>query len=186
MDFDANVYWNKTATDQRKIAGTGDRASGFIGDRRNFTINTNGFDANNTTRFDTGPLQHALNYGADSFHDVVGTTGFGTIFTPSGERTVSGSFLQLKTNYANVLETITAARYDKYSLSGGGTGTQGDRISPKFTIGLTTIPGFTPYFIYAEGYRAPALTETPLVVFKAISEFEIVMLPPTAASPSAL
>ena len=160
FDFDGNVYWNKTATDQRKIAGTGDRASGFIGDRRNFTINTNGFDANNTTRFDTGPLQHALNYGGDSFHDVVGTTGFGTIFTPSGERTVSGSFVQLKTNYANVMETIAAFRYDKYSLSGGGTGTQGDRISPKFTFGLTTIPGFTPYFIYAEGYRAPALTET--------------------------
>jgi hemoglobin/transferrin/lactoferrin receptor protein len=112
------------ATDQRKIAGTGDLASGFIGNRRNFTINTNGFDANNTTRFDTGPLQHALNYGGDSFHDVVGTTGFGTIFTPSGERTVSGSFVQLKTNHANAMETIAAFRYDKYSLSGGGTGTQ--------------------------------------------------------------
>jgi hemoglobin/transferrin/lactoferrin receptor protein len=160
FDFDANVYRNRTATDQTKIAGTGDPASGFIGDRRNFTINTTGWDANNTSRFDTGPMQHAFNFGADSFHDQLGTTGFGTIFTPSGERTVSGSFGQVKTNWANVVETIAAARYDKYWLSGGGVGTEGDRVSPKYTIGLTTIPGFTPYFIYAEGYRAPALTET--------------------------
>jgi hypothetical protein len=136
------------------------RRRGFIGDRRNFTINTTGWDANNTSRVDTGPMQHAFNFGADSFHDQVGTTGFGTIFTPSGERTVAGSFAQVKTNWANVVETIAAARYDKYWLSGGGVGTEGDRVSPKYTIGLTTIPGFTPYFIYAEGYRAPALTET--------------------------
>jgi hemoglobin/transferrin/lactoferrin receptor protein len=95
LDFDANVYRNRTATDQTKIAGTGDPSSGFIGNMRNFTINTTGFDANNTTCFDTGPwMQHALNIGADSFHDQVGTTGFGTIFTPSGERTVSGNFWQ--------------------------------------------------------------------------------------------
>jgi hemoglobin/transferrin/lactoferrin receptor protein len=161
FDFDASVYRNRTATDQTKIAGTGDPSSGFIGNLRNFTINTTGFDANNTTRFDTGPwVQNALNIGADSFHDQVGTTGFGTIFTPSGERTVSGSFAQIKTNWLNAIETISAVRYDKYSLSGGGVGTDGDRLSPKFTVGLTTIRGFTPYFIYAEGYRAPAVTET--------------------------
>ena len=122
FDFDFNVYRNRTATDQTKIAGTGDASSGFVGNRRNFTINTTGYDFNNTTRFDTGPMQHALNVGADRFHDQVGTTGFGTIFTPSGERTVSGNFIQLKTNYSNAVETITAMRYDKYSLSGGGRG----------------------------------------------------------------
>jgi hemoglobin/transferrin/lactoferrin receptor protein len=31
FDFDANVYRNRTATDQTKIAGTGDPSSGFIG-----------------------------------------------------------------------------------------------------------------------------------------------------------
>jgi hemoglobin/transferrin/lactoferrin receptor protein len=160
FDFDFNVYRNRTATDQTKIAGTGDASSGFVGNRRNFTINTTGYDFNNTTRFDTGPMEHALNVGVDRFHDQVGNTGFGTIFTPSGERTVAGNFIQLKTNYANAVETISAMRYDKYSLSGGGVGTDGDRLSPKFTFALTTIPGITPYFIYAEGYRAPAVTET--------------------------
>ena len=160
FDFDGNIYRNRTSTDQTKIDGTGDRSSGFIGDRRNFTITTTGFDVNNTTRFDTGPWQHALNYGGDSFHDQVATNGFGTIFTPSGERTVSGEFVQLKTNFSYAVETITALRHDKYSLSGGGVGTEGNHLSPKFTIGWTMIPGITPYFIFAEGYRAPALTET--------------------------
>jgi len=160
FDFDGNVYWTKTATGQTKTAGTGDAATGFVGDHRNFTINTIGFDANNTSRFDTGPFRHAVTYGSDSFHDEVNNTGFGVVFTPTGERTVSGSFVQVKTDFASVLETISAARYDKYSLQGGGVGTQGDRVSPKFTVGLTAIRGFTPYFTYAEGYRAPAVTET--------------------------
>ena len=182
LDFDANIYENKTSTDQTKIAGTGDRVSGFIGNRRNFTIDTTGFDANNTTRFDTGPLAHAVNVGGDSFHDVVSTNGFGTIFTPSGERTVSGSFLQLKTNYANAFETISAVRYDQYSLSGGGYGTDGQRASPKFTVGLTTIPGFTPYFIYAQGYRAPALTETLVAGIHPVSP-QFTFLPNPGLSP---
>jgi hemoglobin/transferrin/lactoferrin receptor protein len=45
-------------------------------------------------------------------------------------------------------------------LEGGGFQTNGDRVSPKFTVGLTAVRGFTPYVIYAEGYRAPAVTET--------------------------
>ncbi len=31
---------------------------------------------------------------------------------------------------------------------------------PKLTVGVTPITGITPYVTYAEGYRAPALTET--------------------------
>jgi hemoglobin/transferrin/lactoferrin receptor protein len=160
LDFDANVYWNKTATDQRKIAGTGDRASGFIGDRRNFTINTVGYDWNNTTRFDTGPIRHALTYGTDGFQDEVENRGFGTVFTPSGERIVSGGFGQLKSNFANLVESIGALRYDRYALQGGGYQSNGNRVSPKLTVGLIAIRGFTPYATYAEGYRAPAVTET--------------------------
>jgi hemoglobin/transferrin/lactoferrin receptor protein len=167
FNFDGSVYWSKTATDQAKIDGTPDAVTGRIGDRRNFTINTYGFDFNNTLRFDVGPLRNAFTVGMDSFQDFVDTTGFGTIFTPGGARTVSGAFAQMKTNAANIIEVIAAARYDKYDLRSTGTigtngvaGSSGDRVSPKITIRLTPIPGITPYFIYAEGYRAPAVTET--------------------------
>ncbi len=162
FDWDGTVYWTSTATDQIKTGGLppGFGGIGNIGDRRNFTIETVGFDLHNTSRFDTGGFRHALTYGVDGFQDQVTTTGFGTVFTPAGERTVSGGFVQLKSNYSTWLEVISAARYDNYRLEGGGLQTEGDRLSPKITVGVTPFAGFQPYVTYAEGYRAPAVTET--------------------------
>ena len=51
MDFDGNVYWTRTATDQQKIDGTPSAVSGRLGDTRNFTLNTIGFDFNNPSIF---------------------------------------------------------------------------------------------------------------------------------------
>ncbi len=162
FDFDGNVYWTRTITDQNKIDGLGTDfgVEGNIGDGRNFTINTIGGDLHNTSRFETGPFRHAVTFGVDGFRDQVNTTGFGTVFTPDGERTVSGAFAQLKTNLSTWLEVIGAARYDNYRLEGGGYTSSGDRVSPKITVGVTPFTGFQPYVTYAEGYRAPAVTET--------------------------
>ena len=161
FDFDGNVYWTRTATEQTKIAGTPPPVGiGNIGDKRNFTIDTAGADLNNTSRFDIGAVRNALTFGVDGFQDQVDTKGFGVVFTPSGERTVGGGFAQWKANYSTWLEVIGALRYDRYKLSGGGVETDGDRVSPKITVGITPIRGFTPYVTYAEGYRAPAVTET--------------------------
>jgi hemoglobin/transferrin/lactoferrin receptor protein len=101
-----------------------------------------------------------LTIGVDGFQDKVDTSGFGVVFTPSGERTVAGTFAQWKMNYSSWLETIAALRYDHYRLEGGPTETDGGRLSPKFTVGVTPFKGFQPYVTYAEGYRAPAVTET--------------------------
>jgi hemoglobin/transferrin/lactoferrin receptor protein len=160
FNVDANVYWTQTSTDQRKVAGSNSTLTGTLGAQRNFTVDTVGLDIHNTSRFDTGPLRHAVTVGVDGFQDKVDTSGFGVIFTPSGERVVSGAFAQLKSNYSTWLEVIAAARYDRYELSGGGVSTEGDRLSPKLTIGLTPVPWITPYVTYAEGYRAPSVTET--------------------------
>lgn len=162
FNWDANVYWTRTSTDQTKIAGLPPAFGGIgnIGDKRNFSIETLGFDVNNTSRFETGALRHALTFGVDGFQDKVDTNGFGVVFTPSGERTVSGTFAQWKTNYSTWLEFIGAVRFDQYRLEGGGTETDGNRVSPKFTVGITPFKGFQPYVTYAEGYRAPAVTET--------------------------
>lgn len=178
IDWDANVYWNRTDSQQVKTAHTssaatstalcgagvpGNAISGCIGDERSYTLDTVGFDANNTTRFDAFGFRHAVTVGGDTFHDKVVTadqTGDSNVTTPGGERTVGGAFVQVKSNYAKWLEVISAARFDTYELSGLGTGTSGDRVSPKITVGVTPIDGFTPYVTYAEGYRAPTLTET--------------------------
>jgi hemoglobin/transferrin/lactoferrin receptor protein len=161
FNFDANVYWTKTATEQTKISGTPPPIGiGAIGDMRNFTIKTTGADINNTSRFDLGPIRNALTFGIDGFEDKVDTSGFGVVFTPSGKRTVTGGFAQWKANYSTWLEVIGGLRYDRYELNGGGLNTEGDRVSPKITVGITPFPGITPYVTYAEGYRAPAVTET--------------------------
>src|SRR4029453_3763568 len=47
-----------------------------------------------------------------------------------------------------------------YDLDSRTVSTGGDRFSPKITVGVTPGAGFTPYVSYAEGYRAPAITET--------------------------
>lgn len=177
IDWDANVYWNRTDSQQVKTLHTassanaslcgagvaGNPISGCVGDERSYVLDTVGFDANNTSRFDALGLAHAITIGGDAFRDEVDTTdqtGNSNITTPGGDRTVGGAFLQLKSTYDEWVEVIAAARYDSYELNGLGTSTSGDRVSPKITLGITPITGFTPYATYAEGYRAPALTET--------------------------
>jgi len=162
LNFDVNTYYNRTDVNMLKVAGTASAATGAIGDRRSFVVDTVGFDANNTSRFQTGGLRHAFTYGFDLFHDQVNVTdpnGTGDLFTPNGSRTAGGGFAQLKSNYSSWLELISALRYDRYDLSGGTGGSSGDRLSPKFTVGVTPVQGIQPYVSYAEGYRAPAVTE---------------------------
>lgn len=176
FDWNASLYGNRTDNDQTKTyhystsgaaycgAGkAGNNISGCVGDKRGYVLDTVGVDVNNTTRFDTGPLRNALTYGLDVFKDDVNTTdrgGNSNITTPSGQRTVSGGFIQLRQNYSTWLELVSAVRYDHYELESGALKTGGDRASPKFTLGVTPVNGFTPYASYAEGYRAPSITET--------------------------
>ncbi|MDN3274964.1 TonB-dependent hemoglobin/transferrin/lactoferrin family receptor [Frankia sp. RB7] len=173
-DWHMSAYANRTENDQTKTydygaptaycnGGLGNNISGCVGTSRAYKLDTFGFDANNTTRFDVADWRNALTWGVDAFQDDVITTdsrGNSNVTTPSGIRTVSGGFLQLKQNYGTWFEAVSAVRYDRYNLQSGGTNTGGDRFSPKITIGVTPVPGFQPYVSYAEGYRAPSITET--------------------------
>jgi hemoglobin/transferrin/lactoferrin receptor protein len=174
-DWNATVYGNRTDQDQIKTAhstttpsafcngGFGNNISGCVGDRRGYLLDTLGTDVNNTTRFNFGDWRNALTYGFDVFNDKVNTfdsRGNSNITTPGGERTVSGGFVQLKNNYSTWLEIVSAIRYDRYDLDSAAVSTGGDRFSPKITVGVTPVAGFTPYVSYAEGYRAPSITET--------------------------
>lgn len=175
FDWNATVYGNRTDNDQIKTyhnstAGTafcngafGNNISGCVGDRRSYLLDTIGIDVNNTTRVNVGDWRNALTYGFDAFNDKVTTAdsrGNSNITTPGGERNVSGGFVQLKNNYSTWLEIVSAIRYDRYDLDSAAVSTGGDRFSPKITVGITPVAGFTPYVSYAEGYRAPSITET--------------------------
>jgi hemoglobin/transferrin/lactoferrin receptor protein len=174
-DFDAKVYWNKTENDQRKTAHTsassffcppgvpGNGISGCIGSVRGYELNTLGFDVFNTSRADAGDWRHAFTYGVDGFQDrVVSTDRDGTqdATTPGGKRDVFGAFGQWKVNYGSWIEAISAIRFDDYELTSPAGGSKGSRFSPKITVGFMPQAIVTPYVSYAEGYRAPSISET--------------------------
>jgi len=176
FDWNATVYGNRTDNDQTKtyhnstagagycgVGNTGNNISGCVGDKRGYVLDTLGIDVNNTTRFNVGDWRNAFTLGFDAFQDDVRTfdsRGNSNVTTPGGKRNVSGGFAQLKQNYSTWLEVISAIRYDRYDLDSNAVSTGGDRFSPKITVGVTPVAGFTPYVSYAEGYRAPSITET--------------------------
>ncbi len=179
FDFDARVYWNRTDSDQVKIAHTatvpafgtpcfarglpGNAISGCNGDARGYLLDTVGFDVHNTSRFEHGGFRHAFTYGGDAFQDEVSTfdaSGNSNATTPGGRRTVSGAFAQWKVGYLNWFDIVSAIRYDNYHLTSATNSADGDRFSPKVTLALVPGSVVTPYVSYAEGYRAPSITET--------------------------
>jgi hemoglobin/transferrin/lactoferrin receptor protein len=158
VDLRASGYFTSTDAFQRRISGTPAQQQ----ETREFSIETTGFDVNNTSRFDLGEVRLAVTYGGDLFHDkveVIDEFGTADLFTPLGKRTVYGGFIQNHLQW-EMFDLITAARYDAYELEGGTAELDGDRLSPKVTLGVTPFKGFQIYGTYAEGYRSPAITET--------------------------
>lgn len=163
FNWRSSVYWNQVEQNQTKVAGSCSAITGCVGDPRSFTIDTVGFDVNNTSRFNLASVKNAVTIGGDMFNDNVDNVddyGFGDGYNPNGERTVGGAFAQWQADWTNWLQTIAAVRWDAYDLSNdAGEGTSGDRFSPKITVGISPFAWLTFYGTYAEGYRAPAVTE---------------------------
>ncbi len=165
IDFTASAYWTSTHQDQERLTATN---PALIGLHRTFDIETIGTDVFNTSRFATSSLKHALTVGADIFQDqvqVIDPISTADLFTPSGERTAGGAFIQDQIEVTTWLEFIVAGRFDAYSLKGDTVDSEGTHFSPKATIVLkpfeeTALKGLHVYGTYAEGYRAPSTTET--------------------------
>lgn len=158
IDFSGKIYHVETELNQLKTQG-----SSGVGLRRFFSIETDGLDINNTSRFNFGQTKLALTYGVDAFEDRVKNVdpgGNGDELTPDGRRSVYGAFAQSHFTFFDTFDIIAALRYDNYELEGGGTQLDGSRVSPKITAGYTIFKGTTLFATYAEGYRAPAVTET--------------------------
>jgi len=153
-DLSAKVYYTSTLSDQAAVLGDSEQS---------FDIGTTGLDIFNTSKFDTGAFSHELTYGADVFRDRVTTVdpaGSSDDLTPSGTRVAYGTYVQDKISFDDWLEVIGALRYDGYSLKDDDVSIDGERLSPKITVGVTPWEQVTFYTTYAEGYRAPAITET--------------------------
>jgi hemoglobin/transferrin/lactoferrin receptor protein len=178
INFVAKVYSVNTNLAQKRLDATSgvDPKDAF----RTFDIVTKGIDVTNTSRFNFGSTKLALTYGADAFTDEVVTTdtsGFGNLFTPRGDRTVAGTFMQGHATFFDALDVIAAVRYDTYELSGGALETEGSRFSPKLTVGYTPLKGLTLFGTYAEGYRAPAITETLVTGLHPVPDFPFEFIP---------
>lgn len=179
IELSAKLYSVHTALAQKRL----DDSSLLEpkGSFRTFDIETKGFDITNTSRFIFDNFKLALTYGGDAFKDAVVTTdtaSLATLFTPRGERTVAGTFIQSQATLFDTVDIIAALRFDTYELSGGTVETEGSRVSPKLTLGYTPVKGITLFGTYAEGYRAPALTETLIAgLHPPIGPFPFVFLP---------
>ncbi|MCB8819319.1 TonB-dependent hemoglobin/transferrin/lactoferrin family receptor [Microvirga rosea] len=166
LDLSLKAYY--TTTEDRKRVITPTSTYGALGVRPgaplNYSMDTAGFDFNNTARFETHGLAHALTVGVDGAQDIGRTRdragGYGSAFTPSGDRTLIGAFVQDEVRFTPWLRAIGALRFDSYELSSVRTSSDGSRVSPKLTIGVEPIKGIEFYGTYAEGYRAPSITET--------------------------
>jgi hemoglobin/transferrin/lactoferrin receptor protein len=155
LDFSAKIYRNDTGVDQFNVVNPLSN--------RYFDITTEGFDINNTSRFGGGNFKFALTYGVDGVYDEVetfDTAGYGSALTPGGKRSLEGAFIQNQLTAFEIFELITAVRYDRYELDSPANSAEGDRVSPKVTLGVTPVTGVTVFGTYAEGYRAPSTTET--------------------------
>lgn len=173
LDLHINGSANKTSLDRTYLAfsmypgSNGALVPVLPGTVASYDLTTYNFDIWNTSRFETGSLGHELTYGGDWMSDDVDTVsaaGGSDIYTPSGTRKVWGAYIQDKISY-DWLEIIAGLRYDSFKLESDATNNSGDRLSPRLTVGISpfaspALSGLQFYGTYAEGYRAPTITET--------------------------
>jgi len=161
FDYSITAYHNKTKAEQTQVW-----PSASAGNFRYYDVRTSGIAGHNSSRFDGFGLAHTLTYGGD-YYFLEGESSaahFG-----QGEASAYGGFLQWIGNYSTWLELIAALRYDGYHLDGMTKGTattppedksmSGDRLSPRFTVGVIPFTGFQLFGGYSEGYRAPGLQD---------------------------
>lgn len=160
-DLALNVYHSTTRSDQFRVWPEAN-----IGESRYYDVATTGFNLRNASRFEAGGMDHTLTYGGD-YAFLTGDSDadhFG-----KGEQAAYGAFLQWQGNYNRWLDVTAALRYDGYRLDGTSKATptdpsqdvsmNGDRWSPRVTVGVTPFEGFQVYGTYAEGYRTPHLQD---------------------------
>ena len=187
IDLSVKGYYTTTHNQETALVPNATySALGVVpGDELADRIETTGFDINNTSRFETGPVSHALTIGGDMAFDRVktvdGAGGYVAALTPSGKRDLAGAFIQDEARYGGWLRVLGALRYDSYTLEGGPYKSSGDRLSPRITVGVTPITGIEVYTGYSEGYRAPSITETLIAGTHPFPAFNI--LPNPTLSP---
>lgn len=136
-----------------------------IGESRYYKVISNGLSAQNSARFTAGGWDQTLSVGAD-YVLIKGSSDadhFG-----AGRQELWGTWLQWQ-GQRDIFEVIASLRYDSYDLDGRSKATDseperdvslnGNRWSPRLSLGAEVTPGVQLFASYSEGYRAPHLQE---------------------------
>jgi len=148
------LYRTHVGIDEQRLTGT-----------RSFDqteLTTLGIDAQNTSRFSLGPTRHTLTFGTELYRDEQRgrTNGAPRIQFPSAEQTVIAFFAQDQIALGNF--TLTPGlRFDRFEQRSpnGLNDRESSRVSPRVSLAWQVLPWLQPYISYAEGFRAPSLTE---------------------------
>lgn len=147
------VYRNHVDIHERRLTGT--RAVDGT------TLTTTGIDAQNTSRFG-GFGAHAFTYGFEYYRDEQEGTSNSSARSqfPTAQQSVLGLFAQDEITLGAFTLTpgVRLDRFEQESPNGLNDRSV-DRISPRVSLGWQVLPWMQPYVSYAEGFRAPSLTE---------------------------
>lgn len=160
-NLSVNAYYTDTDNDQYQVWPKAN-----IGKTRYYDVSTAGFRAYNSSRIETDAMVHTITYGVD-YYKMRGesdTDNFG-----NGDQQAYGGVLQWQGEYQKWLEIIGALRYDGYRLDGTTKATDvlasqdvnvdGNRVSPRLSIGVTPWDGIQFYGLYSQGYRVPHMQD---------------------------
>ncbi|MDO9500798.1 TonB-dependent hemoglobin/transferrin/lactoferrin family receptor, partial [Falsiroseomonas sp.] len=154
--FNPQVVLYRTHVDLTEQRLTGAR----VRDRTELT--TIGIDAQNTSRFNLGPTRHALTFGTEIYRDEQEGTANGVPRAqfPSAEQSITAFFIQDEIGLGNFTLTpgIRLDRFEQESPDGRNDRSS-ERASPRVSLAWQVTPWLQPYVSYAEGFRAPSLTE---------------------------
>jgi hemoglobin/transferrin/lactoferrin receptor protein len=125
-------------------------------------LTTIGLDAQNTSRFGLGPTRHALTFGTEIYRDEQEgrANGLARAQFPSAEQSVTAFFVQDEISLGAFTLTpgIRLDRFEQESPDGRND-RNSERASPRVSLAWQALPWLQPYVSYAEGFRAPSLTE---------------------------
>ncbi|WP_166645279.1 TonB-dependent hemoglobin/transferrin/lactoferrin family receptor [Dongia mobilis] len=127
-------------------------------------LTTTGIDVNNTFEFDTGWATHATTFGTEYYHDSGEGRLNGDVRAqfPDATQDVVGVYLQHEIKLFDQLSLTPGVRWDYYKNNPESDefGSQShDRVSPKIGVSWEPFEWINLYASYAEGYRAPSVSE---------------------------
>lgn len=128
-----------------------------------FYTETFGNSIQNTSTFRAGDwLTQRVTYGVDQTLDMATNTGNGTpdSVEPDGHRETIGGYAQDEMHILRDWLLTAALRYDTFDISSSGANSSASHLSPKVSLHWQPQPFLGLFVGYAEGFRAPTLTET--------------------------